>query len=186
MKMFAAIDSCFIIDWASYGRSDILCEIFKRVFISTEILDEIKSKKTLDMIVDWIGKDYVALIEVSDDDPDVIKLISEVGRTNGFPAIDHPEATALVLAKRAEINIILSENKATISAVSLDDFKGMKVWTAFEVIREAILRGLLPVNNPEDIKGYYMEYCRDTGHEFRKERWDDIMKILNDSSNQEK
>ena len=108
----------------------------------------------------------------------VIREISEAGRINGFPTIDHPEATALVLAKRANIKNVLSENKATISAIELEDFKDIKIWTALEVIREAIAMGLLPVNTPSDIKRFYAEYSSDTGHEFRKEKLDDAIKIL--------
>lgn len=176
--MFVAVDSCFMIDWSSYRKNEILLKIFKRIFMSTEILNEIKSKKALDMVVDWIGNDQIVLIELSRDDPEITKIISEVNKIDNFPTIDTPEATALLLAKRGKIDNVLSENKATIAAVELEDFRNIKVWTAIEVIQEAIVQGILPATNAQDIEKYYQEYSLDTGHEFRKDKLDKIIKTL--------
>jgi len=142
------------------------------------VLNEIKSQPALDMVVDWIGENYLALSEISKDDPEVTKLISEIDRINSFPTIDVPEATALLLAKRGNIENVLSENKATIAAVELQDFKNIKIWTALEVIQEAITQGFLPINSTQEIKNYFEGYCEDTTHEFKKDKLERVIKDL--------
>lgn len=60
------------------------------------------------------------------------------------------ESSALIYAKRHNINIVLSENRDTRHVVNkFKYFKGLKIWGALEVLRESMIQGILEVNLDE-------------------------------------
>ncbi|MCK4614898.1 MAG: type II toxin-antitoxin system VapC family toxin [Thermoplasmata archaeon] len=163
--MIGVIDACFIIDWSRYRRKEILKKVFRKLYITESVLGELKSESTISFVGDMIADEYLALFDISSEHPDVIDLMSGYNARNIEPNIDAPEATALVLALVSGSKYLLSENKATYSASLFERFEDIEVWGAMDVIKEAILRGVLATSDP---KKYFDEYSIDTSHSFKR------------------
>ncbi|MFQ6119966.1 MAG: hypothetical protein ACE5KE_08785 [Methanosarcinales archaeon] len=79
------------------------------------------------------------------------------------------ESSAMIYAKRHNINIVLSENRDTMHVVNkFKYFKGLKIWGALEVLSEAMIQGILEVKEETDIDHYLKEYSSHTRQFFKE------------------
>jgi len=97
---------------------------------------------------------------------DVRALMRRVDENPEMPAIDFPEATAILYAKKYRIRHSLTENKGAkaVPAV-LNDFSVIKIWTALNVLKEATSKGILT-----DFEKALEDYSTETKHLFKR-KW---------------
>jgi len=165
---FAIADTCFLIDWARYRRRNVLFKLFRTVFVSENVLTEIRSERTITWISDSLAKDRLSLYTPTPNElEEARELIEESRLQPRLPSIDLPEALCLVIGKKRGY-VVLTENRgALLAPVFIKRFKNVKVWRALEVLLNVIKAGHISINcnNPEEI---FTEYSEDTLHIFPK------------------
>ena len=163
--MICVMDACFVIDWSLYSGRDILRKIFSKFYITADVFDELKSERAYNMIIKWRRENICVIVELTDREmSDVRALMKRVDEKTEMPAIDIPEATAILYAKKYGIQHVLTENKGAkaVPAV-LTDFSKIKIWSAFDVLKEAATKGV--INDFEKaLEGYSVE----TKHLFKR------------------
>ncbi len=153
--MRAVLDSCFIIDWVRYRRREVLFKAFEHVYILPEVLNELKSERT----VKWVSKHLESgkiLIYVPSEDERVeaLRFIELTSKVPHYPTADMPEALGIVIAKKRGLTL-LSENRAVLYApMTFEEYRGVKVWRAIDLIAEIFSC---------DFEKMLGEYVEDTG-----------------------
>jgi len=163
--MICVIDACFVIDWSLYGRRDILKDIFSSFYITADVFDELKSERAYNMIIEWRRENICVIVGLTERElNDVRALMRRVDENPEMPAIDFPEATAIIYAKKYGIQHVLTENKgAKAVPTSLNDFSEIKIWSALDVLKEAGSKGIL-----RDFEKALEEYSTETKHIFKE------------------
>ncbi len=169
---FAIADTCFLIDWASWSKRDVLFSLFTTVFVPESVLREVKSSKTIEWIANWLSSGRLALFTET---PDVLAEARElVERSRTIPGmrwVDLPEAVCLV-AGRMRGYVVLTENRGALMAADMiPEYSGVRVWRSLELIAEAVRRGLISVES-------FKEYERETRHRFPREDLEAVLDEL--------
>lgn len=182
--MKGVLDACFLIDWGKYGRSEILRKLFKNIVVSDEVWDEIESEQAAILLGTWYAEGFFyKAILTPEDMRDVDQLLEQASDNPSIGALHKAEATALVYAKKRGFNHVLSENKVVKRVVeSIEEYKNLKVWSAIDILKEAMIRGILVVKNENDFDYYLDEYSEQTKHFFNKVSRDnakrEVLRIL--------
>ena len=169
--MICVMDACFVIDWTLYSKRDILKDVFSGFYITTDVFDELKSENAYNMIIDWRRENICVIVELMERElSDVRSLMRRVDENPEMPAIDFPEATAIIYAEKYGIQHVLTENKgAKAVPVVLDDFSAIKIWTAFDVLKEAASKEILT-----DFEEALKDYSTETKHLFKKKSGESV------------
>ena len=165
--MIASIDTCFIIDWSRYRKNYFLEKIFKYIFITEEIMNEISSEKTLEYLSRLLIKGFLIIYPFKTQLSSTIRRILDISITDPrIPSLDPPEAYAFAIAYKEKC-ICLTENKGIIRLIEYyDEFKGVKVWRSLELFKYLKNIGLI-----KDLERELENYSEDTGHVFPKKRF---------------
>ena len=165
--MIASIDTCFIIDWSRYRKNYFLEKIFKYIFITEEIMNEISSEKTLEYLSRLLIKGFLIIYPFKTQLLSIIRRILDISITDPrIPSLDPPEAYAFAIAYKEKC-ICLTENKGIIRLIEYyDEFKGVKVWRSLELFKYLKNIGLI-----KDLERELENYSEDTGHVFPKKRF---------------
>jgi len=163
--MICVMDACFVIDWSLYSRRDILKDVFSTFFITADVFDELKSERAYNMIIEWRRENICVIVELTERElSDVRTLMRRVDENPEMPAIDFPEATAILYAKKYGIQHVLTENKGAKAVPTvLNDFSEIKIWSALDVLKEAASKGILT-----DFEKALEEYSTETKHFFKR------------------
>jgi len=170
--MLGVTDTCFLVDWARFGKKDCIKQIFNRLLITEEVLKEIESESTISLVTEWLVDGFLYLVPVSPIDYAEVDRISRIiADLPQIPTeVEKPELICLVLAKKYNC-ILLTENIGAIRITQwMDEYKEVRVWRAIEVLKEAIKNNIL-TGKSLDI---YKEYQIQTKHTFPKK---DIMRL---------
>jgi len=169
----AVADTCFIIDWARYTRSRVLFQVFDRVLVPRQVLDEVRREPTVAFVAEGLARGHLAYYEPTPDalreaDELVLKSLS----TPSLRRVDLPEAVCLVMGRRLGF-VVLTENLGAIAlARSLDEYRGVEVWRSIDVLREAFRRRLLTGDPREEVE----RFSRETKHVFREEEVEEVVR----------
>ena len=141
---FAIADTCFLIDWARYRRRDILFKLFRTVFVPEQVLNEIRSENTIAWVARSLAEGVLALYTPSHDEVEEAHRLIELSHLHPqMPSMELPEALCLVVGRRRG-HIVLTENRAALLAPRLlEEYSGVHVWRALEILLEAVRRGVL-------------------------------------------
>ena len=173
--LYAIADTCFLIDWSRWRRRDILFRLFRTVFVPERVLDEIRSENTLLWISELLSRGELALFTETHEILEEARRLIEM--THGMPGlrgVDLPEAVCLVVGRRRGY-VVLTENRGALMCVDIfSELSSVVVWRALEVIREAIIRGIISTGNPLDV---FREYESETRHYFPRR---DLEEVLNE------
>lgn len=174
--MLAVADSCFLIDWAKYKKRDILRGIFKSVFITIDVMNEITSEETLSMVSEYLADGFFVPITLTNTEREKVhELMISYIKDDQAPTIHEPEASAVVFALNHGIEVVLSENTALKYRRWIS--KNPDVWGALDVLKKALIDGLITTPN---IKKEFETYSQETKHLFRKK---DIEKEIKEIEN---
>ena len=169
--MIAVIDTCFIIDWARYRRKNILTKLFKLILIHEEVLAQIRSPITINFISNLLSQGVVKLYPWSSREEEAFnRLREEIVLDPRIPALERPDILCLIMAYMSN-SILLSENKGILRVIAFHPkYSAIKVWTALEVLENAVYRGLLKINDIKNFLQLVKEYEEDTKHFFNRTR----------------
>ncbi len=171
---FAVADTCFLIDWASWRRRDVIFRLFRTVFVPEMVLREVRSEGTVEWIADHLATGELSLLTET---PDVVSAAWElVERSRRLPirGVDLPEAVCLAVG-RARGYTVLTENRgALMLADLLPELEGVVVWRSLELIAAAVRRNVLS-GDPREI---FAEYELDTGHRFPRRDLEVVLREL--------
>lgn len=165
-----------MIDWAKYKKRDIIKDIFKSVFITIDVMDEITSEETLSMVGDYLADGFFVPITLTDTEREKVhELMISYTKDNQAPTIHEPEASVAVFALNHGIEIVLSENTALKYHYQIR--KNPEVWGALDVLKKALGDDLITTSN---IKKEFEAYSQETKHLFRKK---DVEKVIKEIEN---
>jgi len=166
----AIAGTCFLIDWSSYRRRALLSELFTSIFIPENVLDEVYKEDT----IMWISSELATGSLQLYTPPEYIvreaeHLVSTVASRPHLRRIELPEAICLA-AGRSLGAVVLTENLGALQAtLHIPEYHGVKVWRALEVLREALLKGLIKASSRSEVEEVFREYEHDTRHLFSRE-----------------
>lgn len=162
----AIADTCFIIDWARYRNREIIFKVFDIVFVPESVLREIRSGTTISWVARGLASGKLSLYTESEDEIEEARaLITRSRRISHMIPVDLPEALCLVIGRRRGY-IVLTENKGAIMATDIiDEYRGVTVWRALEILLTAQLEGVLRIECSDSSK-VFKEYEEDTLHIF--------------------
>ncbi|MFQ6061812.1 MAG: hypothetical protein ACE5J9_01370 [Methanosarcinales archaeon] len=123
--------------------------------------DEIESEQAAILLGTWYAEGFFyKAILTPEDMRDVDQLLEQASDNPSIGALHKAEATALVYAKKRGFNQVLVE--------SIEEYKNIKVWSAIDILKEAMIRGILVVKTENDFDYYLDEYSEQTKHFFNK------------------
>ncbi len=165
-RSFAIADTCFIIDWARFRWRDLIFKLFTTVFVSEDVLREIRSEHTIAWVAGSLSKDELSLYTPSSQEvSEARQLIEESRLRPQLPAIDMPEALCLVTGRRHGY-VVLTENRGALLAPNyIPEYREVTVWRALEVIKNLMFKELIPVDC-RDLGKPFEGYSQDTLHLF--------------------
>jgi len=172
---FAIADTCFLIDWASWRRRDVLFQLFRAVFVPESVLNEVRSEGTLEWLVNALARGSLALFtETPGVLEQALQLVERSRLIPGLKRIDIPEAVCLVVG-RLRGYVVLTENRGALMAADvMEELSGVTVWRSLELIAEALRRGILRMRPVEAFK----EYELDTKHRFPRRDLEVVLREL--------
>ena len=163
---FAIADTCFLIDWSSWRRRNLLFRLFTTVFVPETVLREVESEDVVEWIAGSLASGNLSLFTET---PDILGEARHlVERTRLIPrvrGVDIPEAVCLVAGRRRGYTVLTENRGALMAASLLEEYRGVKVWRALEIIYELLRRRLIPAESPAAV---FKEYEKETGHIFPK------------------
>ena len=160
--MICSIDTCFLIDWSRYSRRDLLRKLFDYGFVIEEVLNEVKSEKTLTYLSSLLAEGFLVIYPFRREiEPIVRAVIDASARDPRIRTLDPPEAYALAIGIR-EGAVVLTENKGVFNMVKFYPEFSSTVWRSYEVLKRA--HELKFINLEEELS----RYERETGHRFQK------------------
>ena len=179
LKMIAIADTCFLIDWIRYRRREILFQIFDVVYVPEEVLREIASENTLKEIVYYLSQGKLILYTPTRDViEEAYRLMNFVNSLKWVRTIELPEAICLAIGYLYGY-VVITENRGAIQVPEIiPGYSRVKVWKSFEILKEAILKRLIPVSNVEDIEHIFHEYEEDTKHYFPRKELKQVIEEL--------
>ena len=165
--MIASIDTCFIIDWSKYRKNYLLKKVFKYIFITEEVLNEVSSERTLEFVANLMIEGFLVIYPLKAELSPIIRKILDISMSDPrIPSLDPPEAYSFAIAYK-ENCICLTENKGVLRLTEYyNEFKEVRVWRSLE-----LLKYLHSINLIEDLEKELENYSRDTGHVFPKKRF---------------
>ncbi len=174
--MFAIADTCFLIDWSSWRRRDLLLKLFTTVFVPERVLREVESGN----VIEWIASSMAAgSLSLFTETPDIIEEArSIVERTRLTPfirGVDMPEAMCLAAGRRRGYTVLTENRGALMAASLLEEYSHVRVWRALEIISEILRRRLVAFKDPAAI---FYEYERETGHRFPRGEFEDAIRRI--------
>lgn len=178
------LDACFLIDWADYSRNEILKNIFKKIVVSDEVWKEIVSEHAAELLGLWYAEGFFhKVIMTGEEMREVDELLIKSYEHPEIGGLHKAEATAIVYARRRGFNIVLSENKGVKRVTSnIEEYKPITIWGAIDILKEAMIRNFLQVENENDFDFYLDEYSEQTKHWFKKRTREeykrDVLNIL--------
>ena len=175
-KAVAIADTCFLIDWARWRRRDAIFGVFRFVFVPESVLDEVVSETTIAWIANGLAAGSLALFtETADVVEEARRLVERSRRIPGMRGVDLPEAVCLCVGRRKGY-VVLTENRGALMTVELmEEYRGVTVWRALEVIGEALRRGVISAGNPLAV---FREYEEDTRHIFPRRDLERVVREL--------
>jgi len=164
--VIASIDTCFLIDWSRYRRRELLERAFEYVFVTEEVLSEVRTERTVEYVSELLARGFLVIYPFKSEVLPIVRRALELSTSDPrVPVLDPPEAYALAIAYR-ESCVCLTENKGVLRLVEYyDEFRGVRVWRSLELIEHLYERGLV-----RDLEEELERYSEDTGHVFPKER----------------
>jgi len=160
----AAIDTCFLINWARFSRREELELVFDRLFMPEPTFSEVKSDVALSLASEWLSRRFLVLVPVMPtDEREIEAVLKFVADHPELPSIDPPELYAFLLAKRLSIPL-RTDNKAPkrISLAS-EDFSSVLVLDSLDVLKLIAEKG-------HDIAELVERFMEDTGFKFSRKR----------------
>lgn len=182
--MLAVSDTCFLIDWFSYRKNWILTKIFKGIFVPEQVLDEVKREDTLVWLSDNMAKgNFVLFTPTNDVLSEARRIINIVASTPWARKIELPEALCLA-AGRLFGYVVLTENRGALMIGSvLPEYATVKIYKSIDVLREAMMRGVISISKKEDVLKELSIFSKDTKHIFRKSDVEELIEaVLGDVS----
>jgi len=166
----AIADTSFLVDWARYGRRDLLFQIFDVVYVPESVLRELKYPPAVDWVAESMASDKMALFTETAELEGEARRTMAMGRGRPLKRIDFPEALCLAAGLRFGY-VVLTENGGAYFAPR---FLGLNVtvWRAFELLLEAWRRGLV-----EDLAAELRRYEEETLHLFRRRDWELVCRL---------
>ena len=167
----AVLDSCFIIDWSRFRKRNLIEHLFNQVYIHEEILDQLKSETSIRFIVNLMTKGKCKLYQWSSNDEYEFELLrSEIISNSRIPELERPDILCLIMARKLGA-VLLTENIGVHRVVQFHPrYRGVKVWTALEVLENLIYKSILQINSIEEFITIMHEYEEDTKHRFSEKR----------------
>ena len=165
--MQAALDTCFLIDWAYYRERETLKQLFDKLIIIEKVLNEVKSERTLTLISKWLSEDFLYIIPITNQIEKTAESITRMVTVNStLPRVEEPEIYGLAIAKIYNVPL-LSENKGALRLTYLlPELEGVKVLRALDILSMLIKRRILKAQTKNDVKKIFEDYCKDTKHLF--------------------
>ncbi len=177
-REFAIADTCFLIDWSSYRRKDILFKLFRVVFVPEQVLDEIQSEETITWIARSLARGVLSLYTPTREEiEEAYTLIEKSHLHPQMPSMDLPEALCLAVGRRRGYTVLTENRAALLAPRLLSEYRDVRVWRALEVLVEAARRGILTVDcsNPGSI---FEEYRTDTFHIFPRRALEEAIRVV--------
>ncbi|MCU7787828.1 DNA-binding protein [Pyrobaculum sp. 3827-6] len=168
MSTNAIADASFLIDWARYGKRDLLFDVFEVVWVSEPVLAELHSEGTVMWVSENMARGRIALFpELPNYREEALRLMELSGR---YPVrrLDYPEAYCIAVAGDRGF-VVLSENGAAYASQHL--YARARVWRALEVLGELARRGLVGRDD-------FLIYERETRHKFPRRDLERIWRYL--------
>jgi hypothetical protein len=141
MPRRAIVDSCFVIDWSKFELRDVLFEVFDVIYVTPDVLDELRSEGALAWVGEELAKGRLSIYDPSEEErAKALEFVELTRATEHYPTADFPEALGIVIAKKFNMTL-LSENRAVLYApLTFPEFSGVAVWRALDVLLEWALR----------------------------------------------
>jgi len=170
----AITDTSFLIDWIRYSKSKLIFKIFSIIYIPENVLNEIRSERTLIWISEGLEEGSLAIFpELPDISREALELVARSRRVPIRP-VDYPEAFCLVVGRRLNF-IVLTENGGAIALKSYDpEYSGVEVLRGIDVIYR-----LWRLNYLNSFKDELELYQRETKHIYSRKdlvRYSDYLK----------
>ena len=169
--MIGVIDTCFLIDWSRFRRRNVLKKLFNLLLIHEDILRQIKSEETIEYTSRLFAEGILRLYPWSEiDEREFINLRNQVSSNSRIPSLERPDILYLIIAYNNNA-ILLSENLGIHRVVQYHPkYSRVKVWTALDVLEQAVYSNVIRINSEEEFLHIIKEYVLDTYHSFRKKR----------------
>jgi len=161
----AIADTSFLVDWARYGRRDLIFQFFDVVYVPESVLRELKYPPAVDWVAESMASDKMALFTETAELEEEARRIMAMGRGRPLKRIDFPEALCLATGLRFG-HVVLTENGGAYFAPKVLGLN-VAVWRAFELLLETWRRGLV-----ENLAAELRRYEEETLHLFRKRDWE--------------
>ena len=177
--MQAVVDTCFLIDWAGYRRRELLKSVFNRLLVPRQVLDEVRSERTAELVGRWLSEGFLYLAPVTRRVEEIAEAIARYAILNSrIPAVEEPEVYGLALAKAYSMPL-LTENRGAVRLTQLyPELRDIRVMRALEVLALAIERRAIEAASREDVEKAFAEYIADTKHRFpRKDLKDTVDRL---------
>jgi len=91
----AIADTSFLVDWARYGRRDLIFQVFDVVYVPESVLRELKYPPAVDWVAESMASDKMALFTETAELEEETRHIMAMGRGRPLKRIDFPEALCL-------------------------------------------------------------------------------------------
>jgi len=165
--VLASIDTCFLIDWSRYRNRFLLTRLFDRLLVSEHVLSEAESEGALSFITEMIGDGLMYLVPTtSEEDRIVHRLVMLSLNDSRIPEIHETEAYTVAIALSYNA-VVLTENKAVLwLKVYHPEVISVPVWRSIDVLVEAVIRGLISINDRDDFIRVLNNFTEDTHHLF--------------------
>ena len=137
MSKRAILDSCFIIDWSKFKKRDTLFEVFEAVYITPDVLNELKSEDVIAWIGEKISSGEIIIYEADEEEKGkALEFVEATRKIPHYPSADFVEALGLIIAKRYNM-ILISENRAVLYApLTFPEFSSVSVWRGIDILAQ--------------------------------------------------
>ncbi|MEM1547138.1 MAG: hypothetical protein QXP91_11875 [Candidatus Methanomethylicia archaeon] len=169
-------DTCFLIDWSSFSRRDLIKEVFSSILIMEQVLAEAKTRS----VIEWIAKNlaegfFILYTPLEDEINEARELILRVARLPFTRRIEVPEALCLVIARKIN-SYVLTENRGALMVIDVfEEYSNVKAWRSLELLREIAVNKL---NRFKEASELIMFYQRETHHIFPEEDLNSVMEVI--------
>jgi len=180
LPLKAVADTCFLIDWAYYRHKEALFDLFKAIYVTESVLNELSDEPVISWVSEELARGRMGLLSESPDvSSEAYRLMFLSRREVRLRDLDYPEAVCLVLGKMLDL-VVLTENRAAVMApFFLEECRDLNVWRALEVIRELILRGIIEcAPNETSVRVPFEEYMLDTRHLFSPSELKRVVEVI--------
>ena len=174
--MLGVADSCFLIDWARFGRRELLANLFEAIFVHEEVLAQLRSPSAVDFASRLLARGVLRLYPWSLAEEELyLRLRDEVALDPRIPSLERPDLLCLVIAYETGA-VLLTENLGILRVIQFHPtFSRVTAWTALEVLEQLVYRELAEVRSVGDFLNLVAEYCEDAKHVFSRKRLEEAV-----------